>query len=83
MAHDGIPYTYNHTKGRTMWKDMILFLNDAADMTFREIGERVGLSTSAVHDIASGRTKEPGYDACNKIKRLHGIKSRKINGEAA
>lgn len=60
-----------------MWKDMILELNNDADMTFREIGERVGLSTSAVHDIASGRTQEPRYDVCNKIKRLHGIKFRK------
>ena len=66
-----------------MWQNMICDLNILADMTFREIGSRVGLSTSAVHDIASGRTKEPGYDACNKIKRLHGLKFRKPSEKQA
>lgn len=60
-----------------MWQEMIVALHDDADMTFAQIGDRIGLKRNSVHDIYHGETKQPGYDVCNKIKRLHGIKFRK------
>jgi transcriptional regulator with XRE-family HTH domain len=45
-------------------------------MTMSEIAAKVGLSTSSIGDIATGRTKSPLGDAALKLHQLH--KRRKI-----
>jgi transcriptional regulator with XRE-family HTH domain len=40
-------------------------------MTLAEIGTEIGIATSSVSDIATGRTKEPGGDAALKLHGLH------------
>ena len=53
------------------WADLIRDLQTTG-LTQREIGDSIGLSTSAVSDIANGRTGEPGGTAAMKLHRLHG-----------
>lgn len=52
------------------WADRIRELQSIG-LTQREIGEMVGLSTSAISDIANGRTAEPGGTAAIKLHTLH------------
>jgi transcriptional regulator with XRE-family HTH domain len=64
------------------WKQRIGVLR-AAGMGLAEIGEKVGLSTSSVSDIARGVTKEPGGDAALKIDALYREKSRSARRRSA
>jgi hypothetical protein len=40
-------------------------------LTYREIGELLGISQGTAHDIESGRIKEPGGTVALKIIALH------------
>lgn len=40
-------------------------------MTFKEIGDEVGIAISTVGDLATGRTREPRGDAALALRDLH------------
>ena len=52
------------------WQTRIRDLQ-AAGLTLSDIAEEIGIATSSVGDIATGRTKEPGGDAALKLYALH------------
>lgn len=54
-----------------------------AKMTLAEIGAEIGLSTSAVGDLATGRTKAPGGDAAVRLYELHQMRGVRVQGAAA
>jgi hypothetical protein len=40
-------------------------------LTLREIGERIGLTTAAVGDLATGRNYQPHGEAAVQLNTLH------------
>lgn len=58
------------------WASRIQDLRDLG-MTLAEIGAEIGIATSSVSDIATGRTKEPGGDAALKLHELHRSRCKK------
>lgn len=64
------------------WKTRVEALR-ASGMKLSDIGERVGLATSTISDIAQGRIKEPGGDAALKLDALYRAKSRASRQTAA
>lgn len=52
------------------WASRIRDLQQAG-LTLSDIGSRVGLSTSSIGDIATGRTESPRGDAAIKLFELH------------
>lgn len=54
----------------TTWSSRIRDLQ-GTDLTLAEIAERIGLTPSAVGDLATGRTEEPRGDAAVKLHELH------------
>jgi transcriptional regulator with XRE-family HTH domain len=52
------------------WTTLIQDLR-AAGMTLSEIGAEIGLSTSAIGDLATGRTASPRGTAALKLHQLH------------
>ena len=64
---------YRKLRRMDSWASRIRDLQDAG-MTLAEIGTEVGLSTSSVGDIATGRTESPRGDAALKLHALHAAK---------
>jgi transcriptional regulator with XRE-family HTH domain len=60
----------------TTWANRIRDLRELG-MTLAEIGTEIGIATSSVSDIATGRTKEPGGDAALKLHSLHLVRCAK------
>jgi len=54
----------------TTWASRVSDLR-ATGLTLAEVGERIGLSPSAVSDIEQGRTTEPKGGAALKLVSLH------------
>lgn len=52
------------------WKDRIKGLQDTG-MTLSEIANLIGLATSSVGDLATGRTESPRGAAALKLDQLH------------
>ena len=57
----------------TTWSARIQDLQKAG-MTLSEIAEAIGLTTGAVGDIKSGRSKSPRGDSAMKLNALHSLK---------
>lgn len=53
-----------------MWQQMVMDLRNHG-MKLREIAAVLGVGAGAVHDIGSGRTAEPKYDAGVALAKLH------------
>lgn len=70
----------------TDWKQRVLDIRGSG-LTYAKIGEKVGLATSSVGDIASGRTKRPRGDAALRLDALHRLRVSHLapanDGEAA
>lgn len=60
------------------WAEKVRGIRETG-LTCREIGELVGLSTSAVNDLAHGRIIEPRGDAAVAIYKLHERIGRRAN----
>jgi hypothetical protein len=52
------------------WSKRIRALQQAG-MTLAEIGEKIGLATSSVGDLANGWTESPRGEAALKLDKLH------------
>lgn len=52
------------------WAERISDLQEAG-FTLADIGEKIGLATSTVGDIATGRSSSPRGDAALKLHELH------------
>jgi DNA-binding XRE family transcriptional regulator len=56
--------------GTISWSSMMEDIHESG-LTYREIGEMLGISQGTAHDIESGRIKEPGGTVALKIVALH------------
>lgn len=57
-----------NTKNR--WAERIGALRETG-MSLSTIGDRIGLSRTAVHDLSTGRSKMPAGDAAVALYNLH------------
>ena len=53
-----------------MWQQMIQDLRDAG-YKWRVLGERMALSRGSVHDLWTGRSKEPSGHAAVELTKMH------------
>lgn len=54
----------------TTWRSRVQELRDGG-LTLAQIGQRTGLSTSAVSDLANGHSDSPRGDAAVALYKLH------------
>lgn len=60
-----------------MWRDMIEDLR-GIDFKLHEIGEAIGIGTSSVHDLMTGR-RRPSVQVFLSLQALHDKYARQIN----
>jgi transcriptional regulator with XRE-family HTH domain len=53
------------------WASRIRDLQSVGKLKLSDIAEKIGVSTSSIGDIATGRTKSPRGDAALKLFELH------------
>ena len=75
-----MPLTYitgkRNLSAMITWASRIQDLKDHG-LTLAEIGELVGLATSSVGDLATGRTESPRGEAALKLHDLHRQRCKK------
>ena len=65
------------------WKSIIADLESLPGMTRQKIAESVGLSASAIRELANRNTKQPGYDAGVRLVALHKLHVRPEQADVA
>lgn len=60
------------------WPQMIIDLRKVG-FTFQRLGDTLGISKGATHDLMTGRSKQPTGDVAVKLIDLHRKNRRKIN----
>lgn len=55
-------------------KDILIFHMNLKKYSFRELAELSGVGVMTIHDITSGRSKNPTINTLDKICKVLGIK---------
>jgi hypothetical protein len=61
-----------------MWQEKLSQLREAG-MSWAAIGRACKVGRSTIHDLYTGRTKNPTKEVGSRLKRLHTVKTNKAD----
>jgi transcriptional regulator with XRE-family HTH domain len=73
----------NSPMAKTEWQEKLKRLKDGAGMSLSAISKETGISTGALGDLATGRSKSPRYEAAVRLNNLYGQKATIIEAGLA